>query len=51
MPWRIDKIEDNKYKLYNLDKKKYVKKTFKTRKAASNTKKNYENYYYKVKKK
>ena len=44
MPWRIDKV-NGKYKLYNLDKKLYVNVNFKTRKSASNAKKNYENYY------
>lgn len=44
MPWKVKKVDD-KYKLYNLDKKTFVNKTFKTRQAAVNTKKNYENYY------
>ena len=44
MPWKVKKVDD-KYKLYNLDKKTYVNKTFKTRQAAVNAKKNYENYY------
>ena len=30
MPWRIDKVSDG-YKLYNLDKKKYVNKKFNTK--------------------
>jgi len=43
MPFRIDKVGD-KYKLYNLDKKSYAKKSFNSRKAANNMKKNYMNY-------
>ena len=49
MPWRIDKVGD-KYKLYNLDKKKYVNKTFNTRKSAIATRKNYGRYSYGKKK-
>ena len=44
MPWKVVK-QGEKYKLYNLDKKTYVKKTFKTRQSALNAKKNYGNYY------
>ncbi len=43
MPWKIIK-EGDKFKLYNLDKKKFVNKEFKTRQAAINTRKNYERY-------
>jgi hypothetical protein len=43
MPFRIDKVKDG-YRLYNLDKKTYAKRTFKTRKAALNMKKTYMNY-------
>ncbi len=45
MPWRIDKVDD-KYKLYNLDKKKYVNKTFNSRKSAMSARKNYGDYSY-----
>jgi len=44
MPWAIKKV-GTIYKLYNLEKKTYVNKTFKSRQAAVNTKKNYERYY------
>ena len=43
MPFAIQKVGTG-YKLYNLEKKKYAKRTFKTRQAASNTKKVYMNY-------
>ena len=43
MPFRIDK-KNNGYKLYNLDKKRYAKPTFKTRQSAMNASKNYSNY-------
>jgi len=49
MPWRIDKVGD-KYKLYNLDKKTYVNKTFNTRKSAISARKNYGRYSYGKKK-
>ncbi len=49
MPWKVVKKSDTQYRLYNLDKKTFVRKTFKTRKSAINTKKNYENYYKKKK--
>ena len=45
MPWRIDKVCD-KFKLYNLDKKKYVNKSFNTRASASSARKNYARYSY-----
>jgi hypothetical protein len=51
MPWSVRKINDNEYKLWNLDKEKYVNKTFKTRQSAINMKRNYENYYRKKKSK
>tara|TARA_R110002012_G_scaffold82148_4_gene207851 strand:+ start:1601 stop:1747 length:147 start_codon:yes stop_codon:yes gene_type:complete len=47
MPWKIIK-EGDKFKLYNLDKKKFVNKEFKTRQAAINTRKNYERYTKKI---
>ena len=43
MPFRIDKVK-NGYKLYNLDKKRYAKPTFKTKLAATNQKKNWMRY-------
>tara|TARA_R110002012_G_scaffold209310_1_gene379668 strand:- start:535 stop:714 length:180 start_codon:yes stop_codon:yes gene_type:complete len=43
MPWKVIKKGD-KFKLYNIDKKKFVNKEFKTRQAAINTRKNYERY-------
>ena len=43
MPWRIDKVSDG-YKLYNLDKKKYVNKKFNTKLSAVNARKNYNRY-------
>ena len=45
MPWRIDKVGD-KFNLYNLDKKKYVNKSFNTRASASSARKNYARYSY-----
>ena len=50
MTWSFKKV-DNKYKLWNTDKKQFVNKTFNTRQSAVNTKKNYENYYKKKNKK
>ena len=49
MHFAIQKVVTG-YKLYNLEKKKYAKRTFKTRQAASNTKKVYMNYDKKKKK-
>ena len=43
MPWRIDKVSDG-YKLYNLDKKKYVNKKLNTKLSAVNARKNYNRY-------
>ena len=43
MPWKIIKQED-KFKLYNTEKKKFVNKVFNTRQAAMNTRRNYERY-------
>ena len=43
MPFRVDKT-DKGYRLYNLEKKTYAKRTFKTRQAAVNMKKTYMNY-------
>ena len=43
MPFRIDK-KPTGYRLYNLDKKRYAKPTFKTRQSALNAKRNYMSY-------
>tara|TARA_R110000824_G_scaffold18954_7_gene74270 strand:+ start:42 stop:242 length:201 start_codon:yes stop_codon:yes gene_type:complete len=43
MPFQIKKVGD-KYKVYNLEKKRYAKATFKTRQSASNQAKNWERY-------
>ena len=53
MPWKVVKVNNTegiRYKLYNLDKKTYVNKTFKTRQAAVNTRRNYERYYTRLRK-
>ena len=49
MPFRVDKVKDG-YKLYNLEKKLYAKRTFKTRSAAINMRRTYMRYD-KIKKK
>ena len=49
MPFKVTKVKDG-YKLYNLDKKQYAKRTFKTRQAAYNMKRTYMNYDKKKKK-
>ncbi len=43
MPYRVDK-KSNGYKLYNTQKKKYAKPTFKSRSTASRAGKNYSKY-------
>jgi len=43
MPFRVDKVDDV-FKLYNLEKKQYTKRSFKTRQAANNMKKVYMSY-------
>ena len=43
MPFRIHKVDD-KFKLYNLEKKQYTKRSFNTRQAANNMKKVYMSY-------
>ena len=40
MPYRIDKVGDV-YKLWNIDKKEYVKRFFKARASATNAGKQY----------
>lgn len=49
MPWKVVKKKDQDYRLYNLDKKTFVRKKFKSRKTALSARKNYENYYKKKK--
>ncbi len=49
MPFSIHKVKDG-YKLYNLEKKRYAKRTFKTKSAAINMRRTYMKYD-KVKKK
>lgn len=44
MPFRVDKKPNGKYKLYNLDKKRYAKKEFNSRQSAQNMKKAYMKY-------
>ncbi len=43
MPFKVVKVND-KYKLFNLDKKQYAKKTFNSREAANNMKRVYMSY-------
>jgi len=43
MPYRIDK-KDNVYKLFNLTKKEYVKKDFRSKETAISAGKNYMRY-------
>ena len=43
MPFKVVKVKEG-YKLYNLDKKKYAKKTFKSRQSAVNMKNAYMKY-------
>ena len=43
MPFRIVKKKNN-FKLYNLEKKRFVKRTFKTKESATKMKKVYLNY-------
>jgi hypothetical protein len=49
MPFAIQKVGTG-YKLYNLEKKTYAKRTFKTRQSAVNTRRVYMNYDKKKKK-
>tara|TARA_R100000963_G_C4643909_1_gene107682 strand:- start:580 stop:729 length:150 start_codon:yes stop_codon:yes gene_type:complete len=44
MPFRVDGNVKDGYRLFNLDKKTYAKRTFKTRKAATNMKRVWMNY-------
>ena len=50
MPFRVDKTKSG-YRLYNLEKKRYAKATFKTRASANSAKRNYMKYDKKKKKK
>lgn len=43
MPFAIQKVGTG-YKLYNLEKKKYAKRSFKTKSAAVNTRRAYMKY-------
>ena len=43
MPFEIRKVKDG-YKVYNLEKKRYAKATFKTKQSATNQAKNWERY-------
>jgi len=43
MPFKIKKVED-KYRIYNLEKKRFTRGSYKTRQSAKNVMKNYENY-------
>jgi hypothetical protein len=43
MPFKVVKKGD-KFKLYNLDKKRYAKRSFNTRQSALNAGKGYANY-------
>ena len=52
MPFRVDKVKEG-YKLYNLEKKQYAKRTFKTKASAINMRRTYmryDKYGYKKKK-
>ena len=44
MPFKVTGNKNDGYRLYNLDKKTYAKRTFKTREAANNMKRTYMNY-------
>jgi len=44
MPFKTVKTKSGNYKLYNLDKKKYAKPTFKTKESANNMKAVYMKY-------
>ena len=43
MPFRIDKVKSG-FRIYNLEKKKYTKPTFKTKQKATNMEKVWENF-------
>ena len=44
MPFKVTGNKKDGYRLYNLDKKTYAKRTFKTREAANNMKRSYMQY-------
>ena len=44
MPFRIDKVKKAQFRIYNLEKRKYTKPTFKSRKSALNMKKVWEKF-------
>ena len=43
MPFKIKKVEE-KYRIYNLEKKRFTRGSYKTRASARKVMKNYENY-------
>ena len=44
MPFSVKLQKNGKYKLYNLEKKRYTKKSFNTKQSAINMKKVYMKY-------
>ena len=44
MPFKVTGNKNDGYRLYNLDKKTYAKRTFKTRESANNMKRTYMSY-------
>ena len=44
MPFKVTGNKKDGYRLYNLDKKTYAKRTFKSREAAENMKRSYMQY-------
>jgi len=44
MPFKVTGNKKDGYRLYNLEKKTYAKRTFKTREAANNMKRTYMEY-------
>jgi hypothetical protein len=50
MPFSVRGNKNDGYRLYNLDKKSFAKRTFKTREAAENMKKTYMKYDSRMKK-
>jgi len=50
MPFSVRGNKNDGYRLYNLDKRTFAKRTFKTREAAENMKKTYMKYDSRMKK-
>ncbi len=50
MPFSVRGNKKDGYRLYNLDKRTFAKRTFKTREAAENMKKTYMKYDSRMKK-